>query len=192
MILKDPKELTYERTFIKVPFSKEKYMLDFIKYAQPSELGTLSENIIEALYQFNEPDTREYDLKSLTGKIEIKSSRAYSHRGKRSMCTISELKSDESYDCNIQHIKKKLFNFLYYVVFCKDGLQIFRVKSRLITKARFGYSDSQQRNHKGNGQFHINNKNYPVHKEFLADELPYKFVYDLLKKENAFVDRVHA
>jgi len=181
-----------ESTSIKVLFSKEKFMLDFIKYAQPSELGTLSENIVETLYQFSKPDTREYDFKSLTGKIEIKSSRAYSHRGKRSMCTMSELHTDESYDCNIQHIKKKLFNFLYYVVFCKDGLQIFRVKSRLITKKRFGYSDSQQRNHKGNGQFHINNKNYSTHRDFLAEELPYGFVYNLLEEHDGFVDRVHA
>lgn len=191
MILTKIEGLFYEPTFIKVPFSKEKFMLDFIKYAQPSELGKLSENIIEALYQFQDPPTNEYDFKSLTGRIEIKSSRAYSHKGKRSMCTLEQLLTDESYDCNMQHIKKKLFDYLYYVVFCQDGLQIHRVHKRKINKS-LGYSDSQQRNHNGNGQFHINYKNYPKHIENILETIPYENIYDILESADAFVNRLHA
>lgn len=163
-------------------------MLDFIKYAQPSELGRLSENIVGALYQFQDPPTNEYDFKSLTGRIEIKSSRAYSHRGKRSMCTLSELETNNSYDCNMQHIKKKLFDYLYYVVFCKDGLQIFRIHKRKINKS-IGYSDSQQRDHLGNGQFHINANTYSRHIENILEIIPYDEVYDVLEREKAFVNR---
>lgn len=191
VIVTDVECLTSEPTFIKVPFSKEKFMLDFIKYAQPSELGQLSENIIGALYQFQDPPTNEYDFKSLTGRIEIKSSRAYSHRGERSMCTIKELLTNDSYDCNIQHIKKKLFDYLYYVVFCQDGLQILRIPKRRINKT-IGYSDSQQRNHLGNGQFHLNFKTYPKHVDYILENIPYEEIYDVLDKEAGFVHRIHA
>lgn len=187
----DVEHLTHEPTFIKVPFSKEQFMLDFIKYAQPSELGQLSENIVGALYQFQDPPTNEYDFKSVMGRIEIKSSRAYSHRGKRSMCTIEELMTDESYDCNIQHVKKKLFDHLCYVIFCKDGLQILRIPKRKINKS-LGYSDSQQRNHLGNGQFHLNHKTYPKHQDYIIENIPYDMIYNVLDAADAFVNRVHA
>lgn len=181
-------DLQYEQTFIKVPFAKEQFMIEFIKYAQPSELGKLSENIIEALYQFQDPPTNKYDFKSLTGRIEVKSSRAYSHRGDRSLCAMSELITDESYDCNIQHIKKKLFDYLMYIVFCKDGLKIFRIKSKNITK-EIGYSDSQQRSHKGNDQFHINSNSYKNHVKYIAEELPYDKIYDVLDETRGFIKR---
>ena len=187
MIVTDVDHLVQEPTFIKVPFCKKQFVIEFIRYAQPRELGKLSENIVGTIYEFLSPPNNECDFIYKGKRVEVKSSRAYSHLGKRSMCKIHDLSINTSYDCNIQHVKKNLFDWLFYIVYCDDGLQIFKVASKKITHKTFGYSDSQQRNHMGNGQFHLNSKTYNRHIKFMIQELTYEQIYDILEMSDGFI-----
>jgi hypothetical protein len=85
-----------------------------------------------------------------------------------------------SFDCNIQQIKKKQFDLLYYGIFFSDKLQVFKLTSKQIGKG-ISYSDKQHFGNKGEGQFHLNNKTYPYRlKHFLEAELSYQDVLSYL------------
>jgi hypothetical protein len=83
---------------------------------------------------------------------------------------------DFPWDCNIQQIKKAEFDILYYGVFFKDAILVFKVYSEQIDK-EMRYSDKQHRGNTGEGQFHLNRQtlrhhlNYHLYKTISYGEL---------------------
>ena len=84
------------------------------------------------------------------------------------------------FDCNIQQIKRKEFETLYYGVFFSDAVTIFRIKSEEIG-SQIQYSDKQHKGNVGEGQFHINRRTMQVHlDEYLYQTLTYETLLQLL------------
>lgn len=86
-----------------------------------------------------------------------------------------------TFDSNIQQIKRKQFEVLYYGLFFSDVVLIFR-----ITNAKIGheikYSDRQHFGNVGEGQFHINDRTLQYHLDnFLYKKLTYDQLLKLLK-----------
>lgn len=170
---------------LKVPFCKKQFILERIRYAGPKTMGMFAEKITEAIYPFQQSATGKYDYDSGGKRVEVKSSRSYTHRDRsHQMASLRDLDSDDGYDCNIQQIKPELFDWLYYMVFCEDGMQMFKIKSRQISAAGIGYSNSQHHGNVGEGQFHINKNTYRRHLKYIIQDLSYDELYDILKKQN--------
>ena len=76
------------------------------------------------------------------------------------------MRSDEikkyDFDCNIQQIKRKEFDILYYGLFFADRIAIFMIDSSKIMNC-FGYSDFQHKGNEGEGQFHLNPQSIDYH-----------------------------
>ena len=86
-----------------------------------------------------------------------------------------------AFDCNIQQVKRKEFDVLYYGLFFADQIEIFRMKSSEILDCP-GYSDKQHRGNEGEGQFHLNQDNISYHrKHHLQKTLTYEELYKLLE-----------
>lgn len=87
---------------------------------------------------------------------------------------------ENDFDCNIQQVKKKEFEVLYYGIFFADKVVIFKIISDQIGK-EIQYSDKQHRGNKGEGQFHLNNRTYEHHlANYKEKELTYQEILDLL------------
>jgi len=89
------------------------------------------------------------------------------------------------FDCNIQQVKRREFDVLYYGLFFSDCVRIFRINSPDIKTrkdgGRIGYSDKQHKGNVGEGQFHITEKNLPTHLErYFHKALTYDELYQLL------------
>jgi hypothetical protein len=89
------------------------------------------------------------------------------------------------FDCNIQQVKRREFDALYYGLFFSDCVQIFRIKSsdiRIRAKGgNIGYSDKQHKGNVGEGQFHITEKNLQTHLDkYFHKTLSYDQLYQLL------------
>jgi hypothetical protein len=92
------------------------------------------------------------------------------------------------FDCNIQQVKRREFDVLYYGLFFSDCVQIFRIDSSEIkTRAEgggIGYSDKQHKGKVGEGQFHITEKNLQVHLDkYFHMTLTYDELYQLLSAD---------
>lgn len=86
------------------------------------------------------------------------------------------------FDCNIQQIKRREFDILYYGLFFKDKIMIFRIPTENITSC-LGYSDFQHRGNEGEGQFHINNDTISYHiQNWHVRNLTYEELYKLFKE----------
>ena len=88
------------------------------------------------------------------------------------------------FDCNIQQVKTKLFDYLIYLLFFKDVIEIFQISKRSILRDKnIMYSDKQHRGNVGEGQFHINNRTYKHHKnKYFIDAITYE---DLMKESKS-------
>ena len=88
------------------------------------------------------------------------------------------------FDCNIQQIKNQYFDYLYYVLFFSDIIEFFRlIPGKIIKDKAIGYSDKQHRGNKGEGQFHINQKNYAHHKKnYFIGKMDYEELKEKLLK----------
>lgn len=85
-----------------------------------------------------------------------------------------------SFDCNIQQIKRREFDDLYYGVFFSDVVTIFHIESRDIGP-HIGYSDKQHKGNVGEGQFHINQDTIRIHEEnYLYKKLTYARLLQLI------------
>jgi len=89
------------------------------------------------------------------------------------------------FDCNIQQVKRREFDVLYYGLFFADCIKIFRIESSRIREnnqgGMIGYSDKQHRGNLGEGQFHINEKTLQIHLDnYLYKTLTYDEIYQLL------------
>lgn len=169
---------------------------DSIYNLRTRRLGKVAEYMIEFLLRnLRKADNINYDYHSSDeNKIEVKFSVALKKNKPliktRIIDTIIEESSfvrvfyenempNNKFDSNIQQIKKKHFNILYYGIFFLDKVVIFRIDKSDINKG-INYSDFQHDGNKGEGQFHINNNNYMIHKSnYFFKELTYKELYDL-------------
>ena len=86
------------------------------------------------------------------------------------------------FDCNIQQIKRKEFDILYYGCFFSDKIMICKMNSNEILGCH-GYSDKQHRGNEGEGQFHINNDTIDFHlSKYLITWLSYEDLFELFNK----------
>jgi len=162
--------------------------------------GTVAEHLIKILANTNWGKDFSHDLydEKTNLRIEVKFSRALKANPKTIQETniIEEIiNADDSkrmfastewqehkFDCNIQQIKKRQFDILYYGIFFSDKVQIFKITPDRINKD-IRYSDKQHFGNKGEGQFHLNNATYQYHlKNFMEAELTYDEVLNLLLK----------
>jgi len=163
-----------------------------------SRFGKIAEVMIKKLYNFQHSESNYYDLSDNNKKIEVKFGRAL----KKNKETINEdnilsqlnnpIKNrmvsskniQESFDINIQQVKIAEFDELYYGVFFKDGVEIFKITNNEIKKDKnIKYSDKQHKGNVGEGQFHINNLTYEHHKEkYFQKFLSYEEVYKLFER----------
>lgn len=162
--------------------------------------GKVAELMIKHLYGFNDPKSNAYDLLTKDNKkIEVKFStvlkkcnstitkenvikQVISSKLDARMLTFEEIKNVK-FDCNIQQVKPKEFDILYYGCFFQDKIMICRIDSdKIKTDKDILYSDHQHRGNNGEGQFHINNGTLNFHlTKYLVEWIDYSELYNLFK-----------
>ncbi|MBE7019498.1 MAG: hypothetical protein E7413_06455 [Ruminococcaceae bacterium] len=162
-----------------------------------TNFGELAQLMIKELEKFTPADGKYFDLlDSKNQKIEAKFSRAKKKLKPLKKSNIIDLclnsASDSrvlteaeatniTFDCNIQQIKPSEFDILYYGIFFKDKIVIFKAQSDIVPNMP-GYSIQ----HKGGTeyQFHINKSNYAEHKKkYFHKELTYSQLLALFEKK---------
>lgn len=162
-----------------------------------TNFGELAQLMIQELEGFSPANGKYFDLLDKNNeKIEVKFSRAKkklpvlcksnaielcTKTASNSIILTEDDATKEAFDCNIQQIKYSEFNTLYYGIFFKDKIVIFKVKNNVVPNIP-GYS----KQHSGGieYQFHINKSNYAYHKEHhFYKELSYSKLLDLFKNE---------
>ncbi len=93
----------------------------------------------------------------------------------------NEMKSFD-FDCNIQQVKRKEFDILYYGLFFADSIAIFKIDSSEILNC-FGYSDFQHKGNEGEGQFHLNQQSIDYHfNNHFVQWLSYEELFNLFSQ----------
>ena len=83
-----------------------------------------------------------------------------------------------TYDCNIQQLKPSEFDILYYGLFFRDKIVIFRANTDVVPQMP-GYSIQHNGGHEY--QFHIKKSNYEFHyQNYKYKKITYQELYDLL------------
>ena len=161
--------------------------------------GMVAEIMIKKLYQFEWSGTRAYDLydRNKRLRIEVKFSRATKEHSERiteenvvAQCLAGavlenrSLNSDEVtdfvFDSNIQQIKCRNFDVLFYGLFFMDCIEIYGIPSKCVYEIP-GYSNYQHEGNVGEGQFHLNNSSIGFHRQYcLQMKLSYCQLYELL------------
>jgi hypothetical protein len=67
-----------------------------------------------------------------------------------------------NFDCNIQQIKKKEFDVLFYGLMFADRVMIFMATPDQVDE-RMKYSNKQHKGNEGEGQFHVNQRTLQYH-----------------------------
>lgn len=167
--------------------------------------GSVAEIMIKKKYNFNKSKNNAYDLLSNDNKkIEVKFSRVLKKCNaqiteknviqqtlnsiiqKRSLTYNDSINS--KFDCNIQQIKPKEFDELYYGCFFEDKIMICKIEKDQILKdledKEIHFSYGQHRENKGKeGQFHINNETLPIHlNKYFLTWMTYEELIKLLQK----------
>lgn len=145
-------------------------------FALGTNFGELAQLMIQKLEGFTPANGKYYDLLDAQGnKIEVKFSRAkkkleplnetnlVEHCLRSSVDARALLESEATsvcFDCNIQQLKPSEFDVLYYGIFFKDSIVIFKANSSDVPSMP-GYAIQ----HKGGTehQFHINKSNFKTH-----------------------------
>jgi|688.fasta_scaffold07890_16 hypothetical protein len=88
------------------------------------------------------------------------------------------------WDSNIQQVKPKLFNNLWYMLFFYDCVAIFKINSsQVISDKEISYSPKQHRGNEGEGQFHVTEEKLQYHLDnYFVKTLTYREVYDKLQE----------
>lgn len=160
--------------------------------------GTVAEIMVKRLYDLDESGSLAFDKRDRHSKerIEVKFSTVMKENDdkirddndidqcKKANLANRAMKSTEtnkySFDCNIQQVKRKEFDLLYYGLFFADKVEIYKMTSDEVLDCP-GYSDKQHRGNEGEGQFHLNESNIEFHrKNFLERVLTYAELYKLL------------
>ncbi len=178
--------------------------MEYFHYIQ-EDFGTVAELMIQKMYELKDSDNLAYDLKTKQGsKIEVKFSRVLksckeninfdnaiksiisSNTENRMLTYENAIKSE--FDCNIQQVKGKEFEYLYYGCFFEDKIMICKIKhSEIKTDLKLNYSDHQHRGNNGEGQFHINERTIKHHlNKYLIKWLTYEELYDIFSKKNNY------
>lgn len=161
--------------------------------------GSVAEIMIKKIYHLEESNKLEFDKfdPKLKKRIEVKFStvlKENEHKinennileeiGKANISSRAMKFSEickHKFDSNIQQIKCKEFDALYYGLFFADFICIFRMLSEQVKLCK-GYSDKQHRGNLGEGQFHLNNDTIKYHIDnYLIKKIDYKELYDLFK-----------
>lgn len=164
--------------------------------------GNVAEIMIKKLYNLEESKSLAFDkrTKDTHERVEVKFSTVMKKNDDLirednviDQCNKANLanramRSDEiesyRFDCNIQQIKRKEFDILYYGIFFSDKIEIYKMKTTEILDCE-GYSDNQHRGNAGEGQFHINNASIAYHrKNYYEKALTYSELYDLFSASN--------
>ena len=145
-------------------------------FALGTNFGELAQLMVQKLEGFIPANGKYYDLLDSQGnKIEVKFSRAKKKLAALNDTNVVEyclnstidsralLESEATnvrFDCNIQQLKPSEFDVLYYGIFFKDSIVIFRANSSDVPSMP-GYAIQ----HKGGTeyQFHINKSNFNTH-----------------------------
>lgn len=144
--------------------------------------GTVAELMVKRMQDLAPARARFHDLFDDLAKkrVEVKFSRVLNaHEGaitsanvleaieaaraERKAVAVDHAECDD-YDCNIQQVKCAEFDVLYYGLFFRDRIVVFRVDSDKVP-AIPGYSDRQHKGNEGEGQFHISAKHYGWHRD---------------------------
>lgn len=161
--------------------------------------GTVAEIMIKKLYEFQWSRTRVYDLydQRSDARIEVKFSRATREHSEAisELNVINQCMTDAflenrslnsydldiySFDSNIQQIKCRNFDFLFYGLFFTDCVEIYGIESHDVYNV-LGYSDHQHAGNVGEGQFHLNNSSIDFHRQnCLKRVLTYYDLFTLL------------
>ena len=176
-----------------------------------TNFGEFAQLMIQKDMGLHTADDGSYDLKDDDGRrIEVKFSRAYkkvslTEDNAIDICTNSSSTVYDSseaeartanYDCNIEQLKPRCFDSLYYGVFFSDKIEVFHaprsefpdsVDSFVADKAAArkklpGYALQ----HKGGEecQFHIKKTTHKHHyKHYHVKDISYEELYDLLDSE---------
>lgn len=162
--------------------------------------GKIAEIMIKKIYHFDWSDSKYYDLFDTNNqqKIEVKFSTVrekaatpidennaieqvlYAPKSNRPVCYSKRFTTH--YVCNIQQVKKEMFNVLYYGLFYKDKICIFKISASSIdSNSCPSWSEKQHKGNKNEGQFQITNENVTIHlDDALERELSYEELFDLL------------
>jgi len=164
---------------------------------QTRRFGTLAELVILEKYNLSsKTDNQHYDATDSKGKkIEIKFSRAL--RSNNNKITKNNILKetvysaihnralshndfiDESFDSNIQQIKRCEFDILYYGLYFIDKVAVFTVNSEDVENIK-GYSNFQHKGNEGEGQFHINANTIDYHMDnHFLEWITYQDIYSM-------------
>lgn len=166
--------------------------------------GTVPEIMIKKLLSYESGINQFHDLYDAERKlrVEVKFSRALKAAKEpiteenviESLLYISTnearmFNSDEwhkyRFDCNIQQVKQKEFDVLYYGIFFADVVMIFKLTPPDLAKLKYA-SDKQHKGNVGEGQFHLNEKTYEYHlNEFFERKLTYEELERLLREQTS-------
>lgn len=172
---------------------------DSIFALRTRRFGTVAEIMIKKLYDLEESGSLAFDKRDRYSdqKIEVKFSTVMKENDDKirddnviEQCMKANLANramasfeigQYKFDCNIQQVKRKEFDVLYYGLFFADRIEIYKMYSEEILACP-GYSDKQHRGNKGEGQFHLNAGNIEYHRQhFLQRILTYGELYWLLQ-----------
>lgn len=158
-----------------------------------ARIGKIGEIFIRALKGYGDPQSKHHDLFDITNdeRVEVKCSKVL--EGDQGPITQSSAiqqcidndpesrpipyndREDREWLCNIQQIKRAEFEKLYYILFFKDKICIFCIRSEEIADANINYSDRQHKGNEGEGQFHITHRNIKLHLDnYLDNEYTYE------------------
>ena len=168
------------------------------------QFGKVVELIVTLIKDYKTSTNLDFDLYDSKRKrhIEVKSSRVFkknkldfklnnlynmiiNNTNKNRLLKTNQVKT-EKFDCNIQQVKAKLFDELYYLLFFYDRIEIFLIKNKQIKKdKKLKYSDKQHKGNIGEGQFHINQDTYEHHKKkYFIEAQTYTQIKRLLLRHN--------
>ena len=165
--------------------------------------GSVAEIMIKKLFILEPSENNTYDLYDASKelRVEVKFSRATKNNNEiiqdanviEQCLQASDLRnrsltSNEvhlfNFDSNIQQVKTRYFDFLYYGLFFIDCIEIYGVTSEIVHTSLPGYSDRQHAGNLGEGQFHINNNSIDFHRQnCLIKVLTYKELFNLFRTE---------
>ena len=170
-------------------------------------VGSVAECMVKRLRKYGKAKSIFHDLfdEQTRQRIEVK----FSTVGKKAKHTVTEHTvlqciedaiserepipfsewRNHKFECNIQQVKRRKFDVLYYGLFFSDCVKIFRIgKSDIKTRKEggdIGYSDKQHEGNVGEGQFHLTEKNLQIHLEkYFFKTLTYDELYQLLAAES--------
>ena len=176
-----------------------------------TNFGEFAQLMIQKDMGLHAADDGSYDLKDDDGrKIEVKFSRAYkkvslTEENAIDICTNSSSTVYDSseaeartanYDCNIEQLKPRCFDSLYYGVFFSDKIEVFHApRSEFPDSVDSFVADKEAARkklpgyalqHKGGEecQFHIKKTTHKHHrKNYHVKDITYEELYDLFDPE---------